>query len=64
MVERSRRVDVTGFQGSKGLALDFATRLKYARPGIRFVEGTSGNWSEVFDEEPAGSCLILVDTVP
>ena len=62
VIDGADRVSVTGFQGSKGLALDFATRLKWARPGVRFVEGTSGTWSEVFDEDPTRSCLVLVDT--
>lgn len=55
-------VNVTGFQASKGLALDFATRLKYARPGVRFAEGTSGNWSELFAEGLGCSSVVLVDT--
>ncbi|MDA7966844.1 MurR/RpiR family transcriptional regulator [Ruegeria sp.] len=59
---QAEHVNVTGFQASKGLALDFATRLKYARPGVRFAEGISGNWSEVFAEDPERSCLVLVDT--
>ncbi|MBK8438665.1 MAG: MurR/RpiR family transcriptional regulator [Rhodobacter sp.] len=62
VIERAERVSVAGFQGSKGLALDFATRLKWTRPGVRFVEGTSGTWSEVFDEDPTRSCLVLLDT--
>jgi DNA-binding MurR/RpiR family transcriptional regulator len=60
----ARRVNITGFQGSKGLAMDFATRLKYARKGVRFAEGISGNWSELFAEDPEHCCVILVDTVP
>ncbi|MEZ5777146.1 MAG: MurR/RpiR family transcriptional regulator [Paracoccaceae bacterium] len=62
VVDKAALVNVTGFQASKGLALDFATRLKYARPGVRFAEGTSGNWSELFAESPDRSCLVLVDT--
>lgn len=55
-------VRVVGFQASKGLALDFATRLKYARPGVRFVEGTSGVFSEIFAEDDGPSCVVLIDT--
>lgn len=55
-------VHVVGFQASKGLALDFATRLKYARPGVRFVEGTSGTYSEIFAEDHGRACVVLVDT--
>ena len=62
MVVAAERVSVTGFQASKGLALDFATRLKWVRPGVRFVEGTSGTWSEIFEEAGRPSCVVLVDT--
>lgn len=64
VVHKARRVNVTGFQGVKGMAMDFATRLKYARPGVRFADGRSGNWSEIFIEEPEHSCLIMVEVIP
>ncbi len=64
VMENARFVNVTGFQGVKGMAMDFATRLKYARPGVRFADGRSGNWSEIFIEEPAKSCLVMIDVVP
>ena len=54
---------VTGFQASKGLAMDFANRLKYARPGVRFAEGMAGTFSEVLESDGSRSCLILVDTI-
>jgi DNA-binding MurR/RpiR family transcriptional regulator len=60
---RSEHVHVAGFQAVRGLALDFATRLTYARDGVRFAEGVSGTFSEVFDTEAPRSCLVLVDTV-
>ena len=62
VVVAAERVSVTGFQASKGLALDFASRLKWVRPGVRFVEGTSGTWSEIFEEAGPPSCVVLVDT--
>jgi DNA-binding MurR/RpiR family transcriptional regulator len=62
VVVGAKKVNVTGFQASKGLALDFASRLKWVRPGVRFVEGTSGTWSEIFDEVEGSSCVVLVDT--
>src|SRR5688572_2988707 len=58
-----KTVYVTGFQASKGLALDFANRLKYARPGVRFAEGMAGTFSEVLESDARQSCLILVDTI-
>lgn len=64
VVHKARHVNVTGFQGVKGMAMDFATRLKYTRPGVRFAGGRSGNWSEIFIEEPEHSCLILIEIVP
>jgi DNA-binding MurR/RpiR family transcriptional regulator len=62
VIVAAERVSVTGFQASKGLALDFATRLKWVRPGVRFVEGTSGTWSEIFEESGRPTCVVLVDT--
>lgn len=64
VISQAKHVKVCGFQGSMGLAMDFATRLKYARPGVRFAAGTSGNWSEIFADHVEESCVILVDTVP
>ncbi len=64
VVEAARTVNVTGFQGVKGMAMDFSTRLKYARPGARFTDGRSGNWSEIFIEDPETSCVIMVEVVP
>ncbi|MEZ5793215.1 MurR/RpiR family transcriptional regulator [Albidovulum sp.] len=64
VVDKARHVNVTGFQGVKGMAIDFATRMKYARPGVRFADGRSGNWSEIFIEEPEQSCLVLIEVVP
>lgn len=55
-------VYVTGFQASKGLALDFANRLKYARGGVRFVEGVSGTYAEILAEPVEESALVLIDT--
>lgn len=54
---------MVGFQASKGLELDFATRLKYARGSVRFAENHSGGYSEVLENPPEDNCLLLVDTV-
>lgn len=56
------QVYVTGFQGVKGVALDFATRLKYARAGVRFADGVSGVFSEALEGGPDRSCIVIVDT--
>ena len=58
-----RFVHVAGFQATRGVALDFANRLKYARPGVRFAEGSAGIYSEVLESDPAKVCLMIVDTV-
>lgn len=55
-------VFVTGFQATKGVAMDFASRLKYVRAGVRFAEGTAGVYSEVLESDPQRSLLIVVDT--
>ncbi|MDN5786139.1 MurR/RpiR family transcriptional regulator [Pseudorhodobacter sp.] len=64
VVAKADVVNVTGFQAVKGMAADFATRLKYVRPGVRFAEGRSGNWSELFIENPARSCVVMIEVVP
>ncbi|MEM6375491.1 MAG: hypothetical protein AAF686_04575 [Pseudomonadota bacterium] len=64
VVTEAERVNVTGFQGVKGMAMDFATRLKYARPGVRFADGRTGNWSEIFIEDAGQSCLVMIEVVP
>ncbi|WP_374632267.1 MurR/RpiR family transcriptional regulator [Paracoccus sp. (in: a-proteobacteria)] len=55
-------IHVAGFQASQGVALDFASRLKYVRPGIRAVQGSTGVFSEVLDSDPATSLLFIIDT--
>ena len=50
------------FQASQGLAMDFATRLKWVRPGVRFAEARAGVYSEVLESDPARTCLVLIDT--
>ncbi|WP_162913228.1 MurR/RpiR family transcriptional regulator [Rhodospirillaceae bacterium SYSU D60014] len=63
LLTRRRFIHVAGFQATKGTALDFANRLKYARSGVRFAEGSAGTYSEVLESDPKESCLVLVDTV-
>ena len=56
------QVHVVGFQATQGVALDFANRMKYVRPGVRAVQGSAGVFSEVLDSDPATSLLVLIDT--
>lgn len=55
-------VNCVGFQAVKGLALDFATRLRWVRPGVRFAEGLGGTYSEILADNVKNSCVLLVDT--
>lgn len=55
-------VFITGFQASRGVAMDFSSRLKYVRPGVRFAEGTTGVYSEVLECNSAESVLVIIDT--
>ncbi|HEU4825737.1 MAG TPA: MurR/RpiR family transcriptional regulator [Dongiaceae bacterium] len=55
-------VNCVGFQAVKGLALDFATRLRWVRPGVRFAEGLGGTYSEILTDDISNSCVVLVDT--
>jgi len=63
LLAKAQSVHVVGFQATSGLARDFASRLKYARPGVRFAEGATGTLSEVLEQDPATGCVVLVDTV-
>lgn len=63
LLARRARIFVVGFQASKGLALDFATRLEYARDNVRFIESTSGVFSELLEMDRETCCLVLFDTV-
>jgi DNA-binding MurR/RpiR family transcriptional regulator len=61
MVAKADRIYVAGFQTVRGVAMDFAQRLEYARPGIRFMDGASGTYNELFAEEGGKPVLIVVD---
>ena len=63
LLARSRTVFAVGFQASEGMARDFAARLLYARPGVSFVENTSGTYAEILEADPKNSVLVLVDTI-
>ena len=62
LVAESEHVNCVGFQAVKGLALDFSTRLRWVRGGVRFAEGVGGTFSEILTEEPKRSCVVMVDT--
>ena len=62
LLARTRTIYVVGFQASKGLALDFASRLLWARPNVIFVDNASGTFGEIIAADPKHSLVILVDT--
>jgi DNA-binding MurR/RpiR family transcriptional regulator len=58
----SEQVNCVGFQAVKGLALDFSTRLRWVRGGVRFAEGLGGTFSEILTDGSKRSCVVMVDT--
>lgn len=55
-------IHVVGFQATQGVALDFASRLKYVRSGIRAAHGSAGVFAEVLECDPATTMIFIVDT--
>lgn len=58
----SQFVTVVGFQASRGMAIDFASRLQYVRPRVRFADNHTGVFAEIFDMVGESHCLFLLDT--
>jgi DNA-binding MurR/RpiR family transcriptional regulator len=61
-LEKTRTVYVVGFQASKGLAMDFASRMLWARPNVIFIDNASGTFGEIVTADPKHSLVVLVDT--
>ena len=57
----SSEVFVTGFQTIGGIASDFAARLDYVRPNVRFLDGRNGTFSELLAGSGRRSCLTLFE---
>jgi DNA-binding MurR/RpiR family transcriptional regulator len=57
----SSNVFVTGFQTISGIASDFAARLDYLRPNVRFLDGRNGTFSELLADGGASPCLTLFE---
>lgn len=55
-------IHFVGFQASQGIAMDFASRLKYVRSGVRFAHGSAGVFAEVLESDPATTLIFIVDT--
>jgi DNA-binding MurR/RpiR family transcriptional regulator len=61
-IATAEHVFIAGFQTVRGLAMDCAQRLEYARPGVRFLDGANGTYSELFaNGENAQKVLLVVD---
>lgn len=60
----SESISVIGFHAAKGLGLDFATRLQYARPHVRGFLDHSALCTEILDLAGRNHCLVLIDTFP
>jgi DNA-binding MurR/RpiR family transcriptional regulator len=61
LLTNSAHVNCVGFQAVKGLALDFSTRLRWVRGGVRFAEGVGGTYSEILTDDIDTACVLLVD---
>src|SRR5689334_23161317 len=61
LLTETDHVNCVGFQAVKGLALDFSTRLRWVRGGVRFAEGIGGTYSEILTDNPQRSCVVMVD---
>ncbi|KQU90651.1 SIS domain-containing protein [Ensifer sp. T173] len=62
LLAKTRHVYVVGFQASKGLAMDFSSRLLWARPNVLFADNATGTFGEVLSSDPKQSVVVLVDT--
>ncbi|AHG50155.1 hypothetical protein RLEG12_00710 (plasmid) [Rhizobium leguminosarum bv. trifolii CB782] len=62
LLVQARTIYVVGFQASKGVALDFASRLLWARSNVIFIDNVSGTFGEIINADPKQSAVVLVDT--
>ncbi|WP_313527679.1 MurR/RpiR family transcriptional regulator [Shinella sp.] len=62
LLVKARTIYVVGFQASKGLAMDFASRLLWARSNVIFIDNASGTFGEIINADPKQSAVVLVDT--
>lgn len=61
-IAKTRTIYVVGFQASKGLAMDFASRLLWARPDVIFIDNATGTFGEIITADPRHSLVVMVDT--
>ncbi|ODT13865.1 MAG: RpiR family transcriptional regulator [Kaistia sp. SCN 65-12] len=54
-------VYVAAYQNIRGMADYMAAQLSYARPGVRYVDGLNGTYSEVLDGAAEGRLLLMIE---
>ena len=64
LLAESEFVSICGFQSTRGLALDCATRLQYVRPQVRYMDDHSSLCTEVLDMVGRSHCLLMVNSFP
>ncbi|GJL80389.1 MAG: hypothetical protein DHS20C01_00230 [marine bacterium B5-7] len=62
LISKLGYIYVAGFQATQGVALDFASRLKYVRSGVRYAHSTTGVYSDVLESNPDNTVLVVIDT--
>ena len=55
------RVFVSGLHMARGLALEFASRLEYIRPGVHLSDGQNGHYADALFDEAPRIALLLID---
>lgn len=67
LIAAAETVYTTGFQSVRGVVEDFTRRLALARRRVHFMaahDGMLAEWLKDPAEDPAATCLILVDVIP
>lgn len=60
-VATAEHVRVSGFQTIHGIASDFASRLSYLRPDVRFVDGSDGTFADILGPGISKACVVLFE---
>ncbi len=60
-IAQSDFVAIVGYQLYQYLASGLAMRLNYVRPGVSMVSGSDGVYTEVFSQDAASKCLLIID---
>ena len=60
-IATTAHVGVSGFQTIRGIASDFASRLSYLRPDVRFVDGADGTFADILGPSVGEACIVLFE---